>query len=62
MLLGYTSSCFDVSFEMLREGLRDGRKMAGARQYQLPGEEAKMETEKCLGKSQNKEQIGRAHV
>lgn len=54
MLLGYTSSCFDVSFEMLREGLRDGRKMAGARQYQLPGEEAKMETEKCLGKSQNK--------
>lgn len=56
MLLGYTSSCFDVSFEMLCEGRRDGRKMEGARQYQLPGEEAKMETEKCLGKSQNKEQ------
>lgn len=54
MLLGYTSSCFDVSFEMLREGLRDGRKMAGARQYQLPGEEAKMETEKCLGKRDRK--------
>lgn len=55
MLLGYTSSCFNVNFEMLCEG-QWGQEEDGGNQAVSTSGEAKTETEKCLGKSQNKEQ------
>lgn len=38
-----------VSMLILKCSAEGGRKMAGMGQYELPGKEAKMESEECLG-------------
>lgn len=59
MLRCFWATPVPVSMLILKcsaKGGDNGKKMEGTGQHELPGKDAKMESEECLGKKENKEQ------